>query len=166
MAEMTNSFVGVMTDKLTELASKEKYNLLLEWGMREPESPLKTMNYLKENGYIVDVVFVATNKKDSLKACNLRGNIVNDSKHIIRQITKKFHDYCVESLPKSIDTIYNSGKEKCYDSLKIVDRYGKTLWDKSNNNQPGLIFHEYLNSGSTRDINHNFISIFDNICDE
>ena len=107
IANFTHYFAGAMTDKLIEMGKNQKYNMILEWGMREPIGPLNCMKDLKESGYNNIVFFVSANKDASYEACNLRYEIMKDSNRIIRKVPKDFHDYCVETLPDSINKIYN-----------------------------------------------------------
>ena len=145
LANMTHAFASELSDALTESGIKMRYNMILEWGMREPKIPLSMMKHLKANKYIVKVLFVATKKTESFAACNKRTNKLEDSKHIIRRVPKSFHDKCAMSLPSSIDTIYEEGKiSKCYDSFTIINRHEKILWDGQNNQTPGEVFRTYL----------------------
>ena len=154
IADMTHVFAGAMTDKLIDLAKKRKFNMLLEWGMREPEAPLKTMKQLKENGYHNIVMFVVTNKDLSYAACNLRSDILTNSPHIIRKVPKSFHDLCIETLPDSINAIYEAGKiNNCYDYLAVVDRKGHQLWKENMPIKPGQVFKEYLDKVDLKDVN-------------
>ncbi len=154
IADMTHVFAGAMTDKLIEMASKGRYNMLLEWGMREPVVPLKTMGQLKKAGYKVVVMFVAANKDLSYSACNLRSDILVNSPHIIRKVPKSFHDSCIESLPSSIDIIYKIGKKKrSFDYFSIVNRKGRTIWKEGDEKNPGQAFDDYLNVNNINDYN-------------
>ena len=154
IADMTHLFAGAMTDKLIELACEKKYNMLLEWGMREPVEPLKTMKKLKEKSYRIVVIFVAANKELSYSACNLRSDILINSPHIIRKVPKSFHDECIKSLPQSIDDIYNIGKNNGYfDFFSIVDRRGKILWKDGFSKNPGSVYEEYLTRIDLSEVN-------------
>lgn len=150
LADFTTDFVGVLTDKLIELSSiKDKfgksYNLLIEWGMRTPESPLETMKMLKEKGYTNIVKFICIHKSISLKACSIRSKIINDDKHIIRNVPINFHNMCIETLPSSINTIYQIGFDNNYiDKMNLILRDGTIIWDNNSNILPGIVFKNYL----------------------
>ena len=58
IADFTHFFAGAMTDKLMEKCSKLGYNLILEWGMREPTGPLKSMKELKETSNKIKLLIV------------------------------------------------------------------------------------------------------------
>ncbi len=93
IADFTHFFAGAMTDKLIEMGKMNKFNMILEWGMREPNGPLACMKDLKDNGYNNVVLFVAAHKDISYNACEIRADIMKNNKHIIRKVPKNFHDY-------------------------------------------------------------------------
>ncbi len=147
IANFTHYFAGVMTDKLIEMGKKEKYNMILEWGMREPTGPLKCMSELKQNNYNNTVFFVSSNKYISYEACKMRHDIMKDSNRIIRKVPKDFHDYCVETLPNSIDKIYEEGIDnKIIDYMAIVKRNNEVIWDLNSKEMPGNVYREGLNT--------------------
>ena len=146
IANFTHYFAGVMTDKLIEMGKKQKYNMILDWGMREPDSPLKCMKDLKEKKYNNLVFFVNTNKELSYEACNMRYDIMKESNRIIRKVPKDFHDFCVETLPDSINKIYKIGVgNKLIDYMAIVKRNNKVIWDLNSKEMPGEIFKLGMN---------------------
>lgn len=153
IADFTHVFAGIMTDKLIERCSTLGYNLVIEWGMREPDGPLKTMENLKNKKYNNLVLFVATYKELSFHACELRADVMGNSQHIIRKVPKSFHDFCVETLPDSVNKIYYDGYHRnIVDQLLLVARDGSVLWDDRNNKMPGEIYRECIN---------NYNSVFD-----
>lgn len=158
IADFTHYFAGAMTDKLIEMGKNNNYNLLLEWGMREPKGPLKCMNELKEKGYNNVVLFVCSNKDLSYEACNLRSEIMKNTPHIIRKVPKNFHDYCVETLPESINKIYEDGfNNNLIDYMCFVTRANEVIWDnKDVHKNPGEIYYNYLNKKVNNNINNNF----------
>ena len=152
IADFTHLFSGAMTDKLIEEAARKdefgnSYNILLEWGMREPTGPLKTMADLKTKDYQNIVVFVCTHKDTSLLACEVRANIMGNDNHIIRKVPQSFHNLCIEQLPESINKIYEYGiSNKIIDDFKLCLRSGKIIWDNTCQGLPGNIFNSYLNN--------------------
>ena len=152
IADFTHNFAGLMTDILTDMAIEKEngksYNIVFEWGMREPTGPLSTMKKLKENGYSNIVNFIAVDKKTSLEACDLRANIMNNQNHIIRRVPDYFHELCIKTLPDSVNTIYQNGfvKDKTIDLFNLTDRTGKIIWSPDNELLPGKIYDAYLNN--------------------
>lgn len=160
IADFTHFFAGAMTDKLIEMGKNNKYNMLLEWGMREPNGPLKCMEDLKTSNYNNIVLFVATNKEVSYQACSLRTHIMKDSKHIIRKVPKSFHDYSVSTLPDSINQIYNVGKDKnIIDYMAIVNRNNEIVWDNKLIELPGTVYYNYLNNQDYIDKNNSLFAL-------
>lgn len=160
IADFTHFFAGAMTDKLIEHGMKDNYNLLLEWGMREPTVPLKTMKTLKVGGYNNIVTFVVTDKKISYEACKLRSNIMNSSNHIIRKVPKYFHDMCIETLPDSVNEIYKQGyNDNIIDYMALVTRNNEVIWDDKSNTLPGKVYEQHLNSYNTSISNNSLMAL-------
>ena len=146
MADMTQSFVGALSDKLTKMACEQHFNMILEWGMREPYGPLKTIKYLKDNHYTIEIIFIAQAKEQSFEACQKRHPIDGESTKITRTITKDFHDACVESIPQSAITIFDKGfKNSLIDKFTIIKSDGSILWNNNMIGNPGTILKQYLN---------------------
>lgn len=149
IADFTHLFAGAMTDKLIEMGKNSNYNLLLEWGMREPKGPLNCMKELKQKNYNNIVLFVAIYKDISYKACELRANIMKDNRHIIRKVPKNFHDFSVSTLPSSVDEIYNIGySNKVIDYMALVTRDNNVIWDDKSKESPGNIYNKCLNDNA------------------
>lgn len=169
IADFTHQFAGAMMDELVDMASKridnKSYNMVLEWGMREPSGPLKSMEDLKNKGYYTSVVFVCVNKDISLEACNIRADIMKDNNHIIRKVPPVFHQLCVDTLPDSINRIFQEGKsKKIVDNMNLCMRDGKLVWNTSSKEMPGVIFNKYLhNFDLTKDYqNSNLLASINN----
>ena len=150
IADFTHYFAGAMSDRLTDMASKKdengrSYNILMEWGMREPYGPLKSMDSLKSMGYKNIVLFVAANSQVSYAACNLRADVMKNSNRIFRKVPKNFHDLAVSSLPGSIDVIYGEGYKKgIVDYMVIVSRNGQILWDINSKEKASNVYQSCL----------------------
>lgn len=157
IADFTHFFAGAMTDKLIEMGKMNKFNMILEWGMREPNGPLACMKDLKDNGYNNVVLFVATHKDISYQACEIRADIMKNNRHIIRKVPKNFHDFSVSTLPDSVDTIYNSRcKENFIDYMAIITRDNKIIWEDKNRISPRVIYSNCLNVANyINEINNN-----------
>ena len=149
IADFTHKFAGDMTDYIVEHFinnTKDKYNLIIEWGMRTPEEPLHMMKKLKDIGYKVIVNFVVVDKESSFNACVLRADAMDGEEHIVRRIPKEFHDMCVRTIPDSCDEIYDIGYNynNFIDQFVLMSRDGNVLWDNTNNYKPGNLYKDYL----------------------
>lgn len=132
IADFTHNFSGIMTDRLINRISKEKYNILLEWSMRNPNQIINSINEFKNKGYNINLNVLAVNKDISLNACHLRGNGMNEYGHIVRYI------------PNSINEIYEQCKYKV-DKFYIIDRDGSVIWYSKSEGLPGNILNEIIN---------------------
>lgn len=164
IADFTHSFAGMMTDliidRLTRIENGVGYNVLLEWGMRTPEGPLKSIKNFKEKGYDVDVIFLGVNKDVSLSACKLRADLMKDGKHIIRKVPNAFHELCIKSLPDSCNSIYINGHviNNYIHDMKIINRKENVLWSFKDNCLPGIVLSECINNNQYKDINQENIA--------
>ena len=150
IADFTHKFAGDMTDYLVEKFIEDndnKYNLIIEWGMRTPEEPLNIMKRLKDKGYTNIVNFVVVDKEASYDACVLRADAMDGLDHIVRRIPKDFHDLCVNTIPGSCNKIYEDGyiNNKYIDQFILISRDGKIIWNTNNNDKPGDIYITFLN---------------------
>lgn len=159
IADFTHVFAGAVTDKLIEKCSSLGYNIILEWGMREPNSALDTMRDMHNKKYKNLVSFVAVNKDVSFDACCLRADVMKNTARIIRKVPKYFHDYCISTLPDSISKINNVGfNEGIIDYMSLVNRNGEIIWDNGYGYDPKEIYIKYLNDYSNDYINDSYIS--------
>lgn len=169
IADFTHLFAGAVTDRLISLCTeadktKKAYNILMEWGMREPKGPLETMKELKEKGYDNIVLFIATPSNLSYHACTVRANVMKHSKRIIRKVPKNFHDLCISTLPASIDKIYEEGYySNIIDYMAIISRKGNVLWDCHHKGKPGDVYEEQLSKNKTQGTNDELKAITNNM---
>lgn len=146
IAHFTHSFSGEMIDAIIEKATNKKYDVVIEWNLKEPYQPLESMKDLKNKGYNINVWSLAVSKDISSSAYKMRADIMNDYGHIMRRVSKNFHDSCIESLPDSLDYLKDNGlKRDVINQLCVVDRAGKCLWDKTSSGYPGDILSEKIN---------------------
>lgn len=143
IADFTHSFSGIMTDRLIERISKEKYNILLEWSMRNPNQIINSVNEFKGKEYKINLDVLAVNKKVSLNACHLRSNGMNEYGHIVRRVPDSFHEMCIRDLPDSINKIYEQCKDKV-DEFYVIDRNGSVIWNSKCENLPGNVLREII----------------------
>lgn len=152
IADFTHRFVSDISDALIEMASMEQdgkyYNMVIEWGMNNPDTPLNTMKTLKNKGYTNMVRYVCVHKDISLEACSIRASAIDDGNHIVRKPPKSFHQYYIDTLPEAANKMYQRGiKNGIISDMKLVLRDGTVVWDSKIDYQilPGDIYREYLN---------------------
>ena len=158
IADFTHAFAGNMTNLLEDMASKRKYNISMEWAMRDPKEPLETMKKLKDMGYKNIVNYIMVHRDVSLSACVLRANIMNSNNHIIRRIPESFHNFACDTLPNACKEIYEKGYVIGHfiDAFHLLDRNNQVIWDHSQGTKPEDVFKEWLNNPehSMEFINH------------
>lgn len=148
IADFTHTFSGIMTDRLIDRISKEKYNILLEWSMRNPEQIINSINDFNKKGYKINLNVLAVNKDVSLNSCHLRSDGMNEYGHIVRRVPDSFHEMCINDLPDSINKIYEECNSKV-NKFYVIDRDGSVIWDSKCNDLPGNILRDIINEDYT-----------------
>ena len=157
IADFTHNFAGLMSDKVLDYLRDRKYNIVLEWGMRNPGGPIDRMKNMKENGYTNIVNFILVHKDISKAACRLRANVMNNFNHIIRRVPDYFHESCISTLPKSAKEIYNNAylKNHDVDQFILTDRDNRIIWDQTHSENIEEVYNNYLNNKELSN-NHSF----------
>ena len=153
IADFTHRFVSDISDALIDRASKEYddnkyYNMVIEWGMNNPDTPLNTMQVLKDKGYTNKVRYVCVHKDISLEACSIRASAIDNENHIVRKPPKSFHQYYIDTLPNAANQMYGRGTLlEVLDDMKLVLRDGTVIWDSERDEEklPGEVYKMYLN---------------------
>ena len=109
---------------------------------------------LKNKGYRNQAIVVATNKDISLEACKLRADAMNSHGHIVRKVSDSFHEICINTIPDSVNEIYDKGiKENILDKMNIVLRNGDIKWDNNSELLPGDVLTNLYNDKNLIDKN-------------
>lgn len=81
---------------------------------------------------------------------------MKNSNHIIRKVSKRFHELCIDTLPDSVNIIYDEGyNQNIIDCMLLVDRNGKIVWDSNSKDRPGEIYYKCLSNVDYLDKNDN-----------
>lgn len=121
----TAAFAGKMTEAILNKAIEEHYNIVIEGTFRTPETPIKTLSKMKENGYRTEVMIQTCNKEVSWKSCQERYVAMQKVDEIngtneARWTDKAHHDLVCEVLAKNIKTVCESRK---VDKTEVFFRY-------------------------------------------
>ena len=156
IADFTSNFAGCVSDKIIERLSDLKYNIAIEWGMRNPKVPLETMEMLKKKGYTNKVKFIVVDKETSKEACKIRDDILNNSDIILRRIPNYFHEDATNTLPYSAEQIYVEGVlyKKIIDEFTLIDRDNNILWDNNSDKKLVDTYLYYLNNKNDNHTNN------------
>lgn len=146
MALFTQYFAGNMANVLTDKISDMKYNILMEWNMRNPKDVLTCMKNLRDKGYINEAIVLTIDKEKSFEASQIRADVMEQDGCIARRVNEEFHQVCLDTIPRSVDIIYEVGKEQnILNDMKVMLRNGKVIWDNENT-LPSKIIEEYYNN--------------------
>lgn len=123
----TAEFAGKMTEEILKKAINEKYNIIIEGTFRTSETPIKTLQQFKDNGYETNVLIQTCNQTISWQTCLDRyEKMLQDNPKEARFTDKKHHDLVVQNLAKNIKEVQKSG---LVDHMQIFARVpvkGKT----------------------------------------
>lgn len=125
-AERTQSFSNAVVEKLINDLGKEGYGLIIEGTLRNPNVPIKTGMFLKNNDYRVDLVVIACNAEESWKSTLLRAQAQKKAGLIPRLVPIDIYNRTIHSIPESLKKIE---KSKLFDSIQIQTRSGDIVFD-------------------------------------
>ncbi len=118
----TQIFSNVFTEKLIEEAIKNKYNIIVEGTMRNPQTPYNTAGLFRRNGYSVEVFCISAPALFTEMQYNNRYQEEINYKGWGRLAEKQSHDNAVVGLLKSLDVLYN---KKAVDKIHLYSFLAK-----------------------------------------
>ena len=131
-SKITAPFAGKVTEAMIKRAIEEKYNVLIEGTFRTAETPLKTLQNLKDNGYRTVVLIKTCPAEVSWNRCLSRYEEgLKEQQGNQRYTAKEHHDLVVSNLAKNADTVFKSG---LVDMFMVVGDSGKVIFDSTKNN--------------------------------
>jgi UDP-N-acetylglucosamine kinase len=140
----TNPFVFKVVDLLIEELSDQKYNLIIESSLNNPNSAIQNGKTLPPKGYKVELHIMATPKDVSWQGTIDRYNRELKNGGSPRAVSKEFHDNVVKNIVHSLDVVIKSG---LMSNILIFDRSKKCLYDmqKDKNTDPCLLLFAIIN---------------------
>lgn len=116
----TAEFAGAMTEAILKKAIEEKYNIIIEGTFRTSNTPIKTLQLFKDNGYETNVLIQTCHQAISWQTCLDRyERMLQDNPKEARFTDKQHHDLVVENLAQNIKQVQKSG---LVDHLQIFAR--------------------------------------------
>jgi hypothetical protein len=116
----TQPYSNIFTENLIQEAIRNKYNLIVEGTMRNPDTPMKTAQLLRNNGYEVHAAIIASHPKITELGVYERFNNEVVSKGFGRLADINSHNEACQNLLKSADRLYET---KCVDAIHIFTSY-------------------------------------------
>lgn len=115
-SEKTQIFSNVFTENLIKEAIKNKYNIIVEGTMRNPQIPLNTAKLFKENGFKVEALAISAPSIFTELGVYIRYQEEINIQGWGRLADINSYYSAVEGLPLSLDTLY---KEKAVDKIHL-----------------------------------------------
>lgn len=117
----TARFSSLMTEAVIKHFVEKRYNLVIEGTFRTSQTPINTLQMLRDNGYKTGCLVQLCNKELSWKSCQERYERMKERKPIMaRAVDKAHHDYVVEHITNNIKAVYDS---KLADIFEIYERH-------------------------------------------
>jgi predicted ABC-type ATPase len=132
-AEMTDPDVRGWTPRLLGAAIQGTRNIIFEATMRNREPLMSTINHLKENGYIIDVMVMAVHERMSRAGIVKRYENQKAKGGIARWTSFEAHDEAYRNMPETVEAIE---KQSPIDSIRVYNRAGDALY--SNERKAGV----------------------------
>ncbi len=146
----TGEFSGTMTEAILQKALNDKYNIIIEGTFRTAETPIKTLQKLKENNYTTTVLIQTCNKSISQASYQERyQKMLQIIPEEARATPQKSHDYVIDNLANNIKEVE---KSKLADHIEIYTRI------PNQNNSQNFNYLEVFNSKNNKSIDINEIN--------
>lgn len=137
----TQHFANKISNRLINELSNEGYNLIIEGTLRTTEIPIKTCNVLKSKNYQSNLVVIACSAEDAWKSTIERANLMRQAGEVPRLVPIDKYNETVQCIAKNIQYIK---EEKCFDSIKIIDRNGEILYNMDDTIEPWKVISDKL----------------------
>lgn len=140
----TQYFINRVSNRLINELSREGYNLIIEGTLRTAEISIKTCNLLKGRHYESNLVVIACSAEEAWKSTIERANLMKKKGETPRLVPIDKYNETVQCIANNIQYIK---EENCFDSIRIIDRDGKILYDISDAVEPWQILSDKLKLG-------------------
>lgn len=135
-SKITARFAGKVTQELINRCLLNRYNIIIEGTFRTANTPLKTLNDLKEHNYKTFVYIKTCPGEVSWSRCLSRYEIgLNEKEGKERFTDRSHHDLVVKTLPENADTVFKSGLT---DRMVVFGVTGEIIFDSQNSSQRNL----------------------------
>nr|WP_229653856.1 zeta toxin family protein [Pseudomonas syringae]QOU99734.1 hypothetical protein [Pseudomonas syringae pv. actinidiae] len=124
-ADRTHPDAGAWSVKLTNLAIKNRRNLLIDGTMRDPESLAKLCSRLHSAGYRVEARVLAVDSLVSRMSIHMRYELQRESNGFGRWVNRDKHDQAYTGLPLTVERL-EAGN--LVDTLRVFSRNGTELY--------------------------------------
>lgn len=147
-AKHTAEFSGKMTGWVIEKALKEGYNLVVEGTFRTPDTPIKTLDDMRQKGYQTAAYIQTAPSEVSWQGTLERYQDMTAAGEVPRATPKEHHDLVVDKLPGNADKVLMSGKA---DYFAVYSREGLIFDSRIHQGQmPSMAINRELHRNTHR----------------
>lgn len=122
-SEKTQVFSNFFTEELIKEAVKNKYNIIVEGTMRNPQVPLNTAKMFKEKGFYVEALAISAPAIFTEIGLYIRYQEEINFQGVGRLADIKSHHSAVDGILNSLDALYD---EKVVGKIQIYSYQGKS----------------------------------------
>jgi hypothetical protein len=122
-SERTQIFSNIFTEQLIALAVEDKFNIIVEGTMRNPDVPMKTARVFRGNGFQVHAYVIAAYPLISALGVYRRYEEEASRMGVGRLSDMNAHNAAARGLLDSVDRLY---AEKAVDSIQIYSYLAQT----------------------------------------
>lgn len=123
----TAAFSGAVAERVIALGTEKRLNLAVEGTFRTAQTPISTLQLLKENGYTTQVYIKAENAEVAWNNTLVRAEAERAMNGIGRTVSRAHFDTVVAQMPDNVDTVYRSGLA---DSMRVFT-VSETIFDST-----------------------------------
>ncbi|HAT1583143.1 TPA: hypothetical protein I8Y16_004020 [Raoultella ornithinolytica] len=114
--EHTAAFSGAVAERVIALGTEKRLNLAVEGTFRTAQTPISTLQLLKDNGYTTQVYIKAESAEVAWNNTLARAEAERAMNGTGRTVSRAHFDTVVAQMPDNVDTVYQSGLA---DSMKV-----------------------------------------------
>lgn len=127
-ADLTHRDAAGWAVKLTNLAIKERRNLVIDGTMRDPDSLAKLCSKLQSAGYRIDARVLAVNDLVSRLSIHHRYELQHEANGFGRWSNRTNHDLAFVGLPLTVDRLETAN---LVDRMHVTNRSGTDIYDNT-----------------------------------
>ncbi len=127
-ADLTHRDAAGWAVKLTNLAIKERRNLVIDGTMRDPDSLAKLCSKLQSAGYRIDARVLAVNDLVSRLSIHHRYELQHEANGFGRWSNRINHDLAFVGLPLTVDRLETAN---LVDRMHVTNRSGTDIYDNT-----------------------------------
>lgn len=139
-SKIVQEYSNYVVDAVKQELMQQRYNLIIEGTMRNPNIPINTAKLARDDGYIVEACVIATNYYASRVGCINRYELDKFNSGVGRSVPVASHDEAYTNIPNTLQQLIAS---KQFKDILIYSRYGEIIADYAKGDDIVGIYENY-----------------------